>query len=137
MITQEPVRASTRIWQDQWWVLTVGAVVVAVLATSLFSPDMITGSNQEHLPLAAFSDWIWGTVAVGYLAFIRRRRADMALCISVSLLWAAVAVTSIFAPELVTGTDPTRIPVAALVAPIVGAVVTGFLALNALADRER
>jgi hypothetical protein len=29
-----------------------------------------------------------------------------------------------------TGTDPTRIPIAALVAPPVAAVVTGFLALS-------
>lgn len=45
MITQGPVRGPTRICQDQWWVPTVGAVVLAILATPLFSPELITGSK--------------------------------------------------------------------------------------------
>ena len=51
-------------------------------------------------------------------------------------IWVVVALASIFAPELVTGTDPTRIPLAALVAPIAGLVGTGFVALHVTtADR--
>ena len=129
MITVEATRESTTT--GYWWVIAVGSVVLSVLLASLWAPDMVTGSNQEHLPLVAFIDWIWGAVAIGYLAFVRTERADMGLAVSVALLWLAVAATSIFAPELVTGTDPTRIPIAALVAPIVGTVVTGFLALHA------
>lgn len=45
-------------------------------------------------------------------------------------------VTSIFAREMVTGNDPTRIPIAALVAPILGCLATAFLALNALRTSE-
>ncbi len=47
-----------------------------------------------------------------------------------------LAIASIAAPDLVTGTDPTRIPIAALIAPIVGKIVTRSLALNATARRE-
>jgi hypothetical protein len=97
---------------------------------------MVTGSAHEHLPLAAFTDWIWGAVAIAYLAFVRGERADATLAISVSLLWLAVAITSIAAPVFVTGTDPTTIPLAALIAPTVGAIVTGFLALHAAARRQ-
>ena len=37
------------------------------------------------------------------------------------------AAAAVLAPVMVTGSGPTRIPVAALVAPPVAAVVTGFL----------
>jgi hypothetical protein len=136
MITRESVETPARPRLDVWWLGAVGAVVVAVLVASMYSPDMIAGSNQEHLPIAAFTDWIWGSVAIGYLAFVRRDRADATLGISVGLLWLAIAIASIAAPELVAGTDPTRIPIAALIAPIVGTIVTGFLALNATSRRE-
>jgi hypothetical protein len=120
---------------DYWWLVSVGSVVVAVLLASLFSPDMVTGSAQEHLPLAGFTDWLWGAVAIGYLSFVRKDKADMSLGISVGLLWLAVAATSIFAPEFVTGSDPTHIPLAAMLAPVVGTIVTGFLALHATTRR--
>lgn len=115
---------------DTWWLVAIGSVMIAVLLASVFSPDMVSGSQQEHLPLAALTVWVWGAAAIGYLSFVRRDGADPAFGLSVAILWAAVAATSIFAPELVTGADPTRIPIAALVAPVVGTIVTGFLALN-------
>ncbi len=46
------------------------------------------------------------------------------------------ALTSIFASPFVTGTDPTTIPLATVIAPVVGAIVTGFLALHAAFRRE-
>ena len=136
MVTTTDTRSvpATRI--DPWWLIAVGAVVLTTTAASIYSPDMVTGSNQEHLPLAAFTDWIWGAVAVAYLAFVRDERADATFAISVSLLWLAVAITSIAAPAFVTGTDPTTIPLAALISPTVGAIVTGFLALHATARRQ-
>jgi hypothetical protein len=121
---------------DRWWLLAVGSVMVSVLLASIFSPDMVSGTEQEHLPLAPLTLWVWGAAAIGYLSFVRRDGADPAFGLSVAILWAAVAATSIFAPELVTGADPTRIPIAALVAPVVGTIVTGFIALNVALRRR-
>lgn len=116
--------------------ILVSSVLLAVLFASVFSPDMGTGSAHEHLPLVGFIDWIWAAVATGYLAFVRRDRADMTLGISVTVLWLAVAVTSIAAPVFVTGTDPTQIPLAAMLAPVLGSIVTGFLALHATSRND-
>lgn len=121
---------------DTWWLVAVGSVMVSVLLASIFSPDMISGAEQEHLPLAPLTLWVWGAAAIGYLSFVRREGADPVFGLSVAVLWAAVAATSIFAPELVTGADPTRIPIAALVAPVVGTIVTGFLTLNVALRRR-
>jgi hypothetical protein len=41
-----------------------------------------------------------------------------------------MALVAIFAPVMVTGTDPTTIPLATLVAPPVAAVATGMLSLR-------
>ena len=115
MATQISVRPTTKTSSvDYSWLGAVASVVLAVVLCSLFAPDMVTGSNQEHLPMAAFTDWLWGAVAIGYLSFVRGGRSDLTFGLSVGMLWGAVTLTSIFAPEFVTGTDPTTIPIAAL-----------------------
>jgi hypothetical protein len=137
MLTETRPRTSGATTQmDLWWVLAVASVLLASTLLSVFSPDMVTGSAQEHLPIVAMLSWFWGLVAVGYLAFVRTTYAGPALGLSVAILWLGVAVTSIFAPEMVTGSDPTQIPIAALVAPILGCLATAFLALNALRNRK-
>ncbi len=137
MITNERLdRPRTKERGRYWWVISVSSVLLAVLFASVFSPDMITGSAQEHLPLAGFVDWIWAAVTIGYLSFVRRDRADMALGMTVAVLWLAIAITSIAAPVLVTGTDPTQIPLAAMLAPVLGTIVTGFLALHATSRND-
>jgi len=118
-----------------WWLVAVGSVLLAVLLASLFSPDMVTGSNHEHLPLAGMMDWFWGLIAIAYLAFVRRERADGTFGLSVAVLWLTVAVASIASPAMVTGTDPTTIPIAVMIAPIVGCLGTAFLTLNAVSRR--
>ncbi|MFZ0013222.1 MAG: hypothetical protein WAL25_03810, partial [Acidimicrobiia bacterium] len=91
---------------------------------------------QDHLPIVAMLSWFWGLVALGYLAFVRATHGGPALGLSVGVLWLGVAVTSIFAPQMVTGSDPTQIPIAGLVAPILGCLATAFLALNAVRTGE-
>jgi len=110
----------------------VGAIWTSVVAISLFAPDMVSGSEHEHLPVAAFGTWIWGAVAtsavVTYWARLRAARAGVdlyrpvALC--VAAIWCAAAAVAIFSPEMVTGSDPTRIPFGAIFAPIAAAVLT-------------
>ena len=119
-----------------WWIVAVASVLVSVASASVFAPDLVTGSAQEHLPLAGMMAWFWGLIAVAYLSFVRDDRADATLGLSVAVLWAAVAVISIAAPEMVTGTDPTRVPIAAILAPVIGCLGTGFLSLHALRQSE-
>ena len=49
--------------------------------------------------------------------------------VAILAIWTAVTVLSIFAPSYVTGSDPTRIPTAAILSPIIGMVGTGFVAV--------
>jgi len=123
--------------------LAVAGVWIAVVAASIWAPVMVTGSQHERLAIAALGDWLWGALATGLLllaaAFTDRGRVGTWPAVSVIaiLVWAAVALASIFAPTMVTGTDPTTIPLAALLAPIAGALVTAFLAVFAAGTSAR
>ena len=123
--------------------LAVGSIWLAVLIASVFAPVMITGSNHERLAIAAVSDWLWGGLASGLLllaaAFARPERSGVwpAVALTSAAIWAAVAIASVFAPAFVTGTDPTTIPLAALLAPIAGSIVTAFLAVFAAGTGAR
>lgn len=118
----------------------IAAIWLAVAACAILAPDMVTGSEHEHLPLAGITDWIFAAAASGLLvtAHTRRREPSRAVWLWVALMvgvvWMVVALTSIFCPSLVTGTDPTTIPLAALLAPMVGTLVTAYLAVFAAAS---
>jgi hypothetical protein len=114
-----------------WAVVAAAGIWASVLVVSLLSPDMVTGSQQEHLPLAALLAWIPGAVATRTVMNVMVRRtttdpARKAVAVVTVLIWAAVALVAALGPEFVTGTDPTRLPVAAILAPIGGAVLTGL-----------
>ena len=125
--------------------ISVAAIWLATLAAALFSPDLITGSQQEHLPLAGALDWLWAAVATGYVLMADRdgdphgptRSGAGSFVLSVSAVWAATALASILAPPLVTGTDPTQIPLVAIMVPLVAMAVTGFVCLHAATARAR
>jgi hypothetical protein len=51
-----------------WTAIGVGGIWVAVLLISLLAPDFVSGSEQEHLPIAAFTTWFWG--GIGTLVFL-------------------------------------------------------------------
>lgn len=112
--------------------LAVAGIWLAVAACSVFAPDMVTGSEHEHFPIAAMTCLFSGSVASGLvLTAVSRRGADApavwsALAIAVLGIWAAVTAASVFAPSMVTGTDPTTIPIAALAAPLAGSIATAF-----------
>jgi hypothetical protein len=117
--------------------IAVASIWVPTLLLSVFAPDMVTGSQQEHLPLGGLIAWVWAAAATGYVLMATHAREEsddpsrwLGFELSVLTVWVVVALAGIFAPELVTGTDPTRIPLAALVAPIAGLVATGFVALH-------
>lgn len=51
-----------------WTAIGIGGIWVAVLLLSLLAPDLVSGSEQEHLPVAAFTTWFWG--GAGTLVFL-------------------------------------------------------------------
>jgi hypothetical protein len=123
--------------------IALAGIWLATLIASLFSPDLVSGTEQEHLPIAAFVDWLWAAIATGYVLMAGRVRAEgedpspwVAFAFSVVVIWMTVALASIFAPVMVTGTDPTRLPIAALFAPFAATVVTGFVCLHVATTRQ-
>jgi hypothetical protein len=117
-----------------WTAIGIGGIWVAVLLLSLLAPDMVTGSQQEHLPIAAFTTWFWG--AAGTLVFLwamgrlRGRAGWQPVWIGLSVatlgIWAVATILGITLPVMVTGTDPTRIPFAAIFVPIAAAGLTAL-----------
>jgi hypothetical protein len=112
--------------------LALAGIWLAVAFTSIFAPDMVTGTTQDHFPVAlvvallaglaatrsvvrAFSHGLGGASRWGFYALL------------VAGVWLAVTLVSIYAPVMVTGTDPTRVPIAAIVAPIAGGILTGAI----------
>jgi hypothetical protein len=130
-------RAPARDLATAPWVAVV-TVAVSSVALALLSPDMVTGSEHEHLPLAGLVVWPWSAAAAAYVVMAGRRGGSRVLVLGTAALWLGVAVVSITGPVLVTGTDPTRIPLAALLAPPFGAIATGFLSVHhAVEERTR
>ena len=117
---------------------SVASIWLAVLFTSVFAPDLVSGSEQEHIPLAAFGNWFWGVIATGFVVMARRPRAagrdlEGALWLTfgmvVVVIWLVATLAGIFAPDFVTGDDPTRIPLAVIIGPFAATLATAFAAL--------
>lgn len=120
-----------RSWMA-WTLVGLAAIWVAVVAISLASPDLVSGSEQEHLPLAMFISWIWGLVAsIGYLWGASKLRGDVSrrptwigLAIAMIVIWGAATILSVTQPTWETGSDPTQLPVWAIAVPIGAALGT-------------
>jgi hypothetical protein len=105
--------------------LTVLGIWVGVALISALSPDMVTGSEHEHLPIAAITAWLWGLFATGYILLLAlltgesdiEESAWRNLVLAVGGVWLLFAALSIFGPVMVTGSDPTRLPIISLIAP--------------------
>ncbi|HLG71885.1 MAG TPA: SHOCT domain-containing protein [Chloroflexota bacterium] len=115
--------------------LAIGAIWISVALAAVYAPDMVTGSQHEHLA-SGWGGWLWGAIATGLIAqaALEGIRARMSartpwlfLGVSVAVIWAAVVLASVFTPLFVTGTDPTMIPFGAWLVPIGGLVATGFV----------
>jgi hypothetical protein len=127
----------------------LAGIWASVAAISVFAPDLVSGSEQQHLPVAAFTTWFWGVVASGSVlaAMLRVNRVHGPCPLSTQLtgavcaIWVVAALVSIFSPEMVTGSDPTRLPLAALIAPVAAAVLTmatcGAVTAFSWAGRQR
>jgi hypothetical protein len=117
-----------------WTAIGIGGVWVAVLLLSLLAPDLVSGSEQEHLPVAAFTTWFWGVA--GTLVFLwamgrlrgsaRWQPIWIGLSVVTLGIWAVATILGITLPVMETGTDPTRIPFAAIFAPVAAAMLTAL-----------
>ena len=117
-----------------WTAIGIGGIRAAVVLISLLSPDMVSGSEQEHQKVAAFTSWFWG--GVGTLVFLwamGRLRGDamwrptwIGLSIVTLGVWALATISAIALPVVETGSDPTQIPVGAVVGPVAAAMLTAI-----------
>jgi hypothetical protein len=123
----------------KWVFLTIIMIWVAVLILSMASADLVTGApdNRSTLPIAAFINWLWGilaTVAVLRATVFRRPNekgwgqdaAWMWIAVVIGGIWLAATIVALAVPVLETGDDPIQIPYAAIIAPIVAAVLTNY-----------
>lgn len=110
------------------------AIWVAATFAAIYAPDMITGSNHEHMQLAMFLVWPLAAIATAMVllaAGVSRRGVESAgawgvYAVLIALAWVGSAVASVFVSPMVTGTDPTTIPIATIVAPIFAVLVTAY-----------
>jgi hypothetical protein len=117
-----------------WTTIGIVGIWVAVVLISVFAPDLVSGSQQEHLPVAAFTTWFWGGIAtVAFLWPMSRLRGDAAwrstwvgLTVAVLVIWVVATILALTLPVFVTGSDPTRLPLGALFAPIGAAMLTAL-----------
>jgi hypothetical protein len=122
-----------------WSVGGLVAIWTAVALISIFAPDLVSGSEQEHLPVAAFGTWLRDMVATGgYLLAMGRLRGSasrrpiwIGLTAATLTVYLLATILSIALPVVETGTDPTRLPIAALVTPVAAAVLTGVAGIVA------
>jgi hypothetical protein len=122
-----------------WTAAGVAVIWVAVALISVFSPDMVTGSEQEHRPVAAFATWISGVVGTGAFLWmmgklrgsVTRRPVWIGLSVTTVAIWTAATILSIVLPVVETGSDPTRLPVGAMVAPVAAAMLTALAGITA------
>jgi hypothetical protein len=116
----------------------VTAVWACSALLAVFAPDLVTGSEHDQLPIAAMTVWPWTFAATAYVMMAVRHTTSAWLVGCVVVIWVCVVAAGVAAPVMVTGTDPTRIPIGAILAPIGGALATGLVALHhaTRGDRE-
>jgi Short C-terminal domain len=124
--------------------IAVACIVVSGVLGSIFSPDLVstsgtaTGYTHQHVPLAAYSGWIWAVIALamvlptamqGIRAKVTDRVPWTMLGLGAGGIWLAVMFISIFTPVMVTGSAPwlTWVPLASFISVIAGVVLTWLL----------
>jgi hypothetical protein len=134
---QQPMPdTADRSWMV-WTLVGMVAIWIGVVAISITAPDLVSGSQQEHLPLAAFVAWIWGLIAtVGFLWGMSKLRGSSerkslwtGFAVAVVIVWSVAIVLSAAMPVWEMGSDPTRLPLWALVVPLGAALLTALAAV--------
>ena len=134
-VSSEQRRAETA--DGSWMLWTsfgISGIWVAVVLISVFAPDLVSGSEHQHLPVAAFGTWFWGGIGTAiFLWAMGKLRGDatwrstwIGLSVVTLVLWGLATILSITLPVAETGSDPTELPMAAFFAPAAAAVLTGL-----------
>jgi hypothetical protein len=122
-----------------WTAAGIAGIWVAVTVISIVAPDMVTGSEQDHVPVAALSTWLWGLVSTGAFVWAMgklrgnatRRPIWIGLTVVTLTVWLVATILSVSLPVVETGSDPTRIPIGAIVAPVAATVLTVLAGITA------
>jgi hypothetical protein len=122
-----------------WTMAGIAGIWIAVTLISLLAPDMVTGSEQQHLPVAAFGAWFWGLAGTGAFVWamgklrgnVSRQPFWIGLAAATVAVWGTATVLSIALPVYVTGSDPTRLPIGAMVSPVAAALLTALAGIAA------
>jgi hypothetical protein len=122
-----------------WTAAGIAGIWVAVTVISIVAPDMVTGSEQDHVPVAALSTWLWGLVSTGAFVWAMdklrgnatRRPIWIGLTVMTLTVWLVAVILSGSLPVVETGSDPTRIPIGAIVAPVAATVLTVLAGITA------
>jgi hypothetical protein len=117
----------------------IAGIWVAVALISIFAPDMVTGSEHQRLPVAALGSWFWGLIATGaFLWGMGRLRGNavrrpiwIGLTAATLAVWLVATIAGIALPVVETGSDPTRLPVGAMIAPVAATVLTALAGITA------
>lgn len=142
--TRENGRAPADLSWMLWTAVGAGGIWIAGLLLSLLAPDLVSGSEQDHLPVAAFTTWFWGAVAtLVFLWTMTRLRGSVrwqpiwiGLSVVTLVIWAVATILGITLPVMETGTDPTQIPLAAIFAPVAAAMLTAVASAAANVFRQ-
>jgi hypothetical protein len=122
-----------------WTAAGIAGIWVAVALISIFAPDMVSGSEHQHLPVAALGSWFWGLIATGAFIWgmgrlrgsVARRAIWTGLTAATLIVWLVATIASIALPVVETGSDPTRLPIGAMVAPVAATVLTALAGITA------
>jgi hypothetical protein len=119
-----------------WLVGTLIVIWIVVVLTSLFAPDLVTGSEQAHTPIAAIITWICGLAATrSVIKIMGRSKGPQQETnvvwiyggINIAAIWIVAALAAIFSPVNITGSDPTQFPLAVFISPIAAVILTGLV----------
>ena len=116
-----------------WLILALSSIWIAVILISILAPNSASGYGEwrETFPIAAVTTWFFGVIATSALIrdMVKSRvskQVYMGVTIITIIIWLAAIPVSILTPTLESGTDPSIFPLAAIIAPLVAAVVTGL-----------
>jgi hypothetical protein len=86
---------------------------------------------------------VWALLATGFVIMAPAVTANDRLRVwavytgAVTIAWVAAAVIAIAAPPLVTGSDPTTLPIAGLIAPVAAMAATAYATVGVVAVAAR
>lgn len=123
----EPAPHAWAARSSSWTMLAMGAIWLAAVLIAVFTPDLVSGADQESFPMAVPVALFWALITSATVLAVSGGRINAWLAFALTDIWAAVTLVSILAPDMVSGTDPTTLPIAMLCAVFAGSVASILL----------